>query len=325
MHALQISLPTQNSDLKALVAEATEFLDAAKAKSTRRAYESDVRSFRAFCTQNSLPFLPSTPTAVALYIARLAATLSVSTIKRRMAAITDLHAGAGFADSPATPRKHYVVRDVLAGIKRLRGAAPRGADPILGDAIRRITAACPATMLGLRDRALVLLGFAAGSRRSELASIFEVRDLTFTEQGVYILIRHSKADPLGADPRTIAIPFGEHSETCPILALRRWLEAAKLKSGAIFRAVDRHGNVSRTPLCPRSIAKILKRSVERAGMDPQNVSPHGLRAGMATTAAIDGASEREIARITGHRSSVVRRYIRDADLFRNNASARLGL
>jgi integrase len=190
--------------------------------------------------------------------------------------------------------------------------------------------ACPRNLAGLRDRALVLLGFSTGLRRSHLAGLVEVRDLTFTDRGLHILIRRSKTDPLGTDPRTVAVPFGAHPGTCPVRAVRAWLKAAGIgeNGGPLFRAVDRHGNVSARPLCPRSVAKILAKAVLRAGIHTAKVrvSPHSLRVGMATQAAINGAEERDIQRTTLHRSAaMVRRYVRDADPFRAAASGRLGL
>jgi integrase len=324
----QLSLTQRTPDLDSLVAKASQYMDAAKAPATRKAYKSDARFWMEFCAIHALPYLPSSPEAVVLYISDLASRgVTVATIKRRLAAITDLHRAAG-ADSPSTPGKHFVLHEVLAGIKRTIGAAQHGADPISSDAIRRIAAACPATLLGTRDRALCLLGFSMGARRSELASIMEVRDLTFTDQGLYVVLRHSKTSQFGDDPRPVAVPYGQHPETSPVLAVRAWMQAGKIHSGALFRAVDRHGNVSSFPLNPRSIAKILARASGRAGIDVAiaHISPHSLRVGMVTTAAVNGAKERDIARITGHRSvRMVRRYIRDANLFRNNASGRLGL
>jgi site-specific recombinase XerD len=315
MNAIELFPRAPNSALESLAEQAAKFAEAARARSTRRAYTSDVRDFEEFCAAHALPFLPSSPETIAFYITHLASRVTVSTIRRRLAAITYAHRERGF-ESPATPRRHFVVREVLAGIKRTLGVAQQGAPPLLGNAIRRIVDACPGNLLGTRDRALVLLGFAAGSRRSELTSILEVRDLTFSDRGLYIMLRRSKTDQEKTG-RVVAIPVGEHAE---------WLEAAHITSGPVFRAVDRHGNVSATALSARSVSKILKHAAARAGMDSQRVSPHGLRAGMATQAAINGAEEREIARITGHRSvAVLRSYVREADLYRNNASGRLGL
>jgi integrase len=202
---------------------------------------------------------------------------------------------------------------VLNGIRRTRGTAQHGADPLLADAVKRIAGACPDTLLGRRDRALVLLGFSGAFRRSEITRILEVRNLTFTPQGLYIRLPRSKTDQEQTG-RTVAIGMGKHEESCPVRALRAWLDAAGIESGPVFRAVDHQGRVSSTVLCPRSISKILKRAAKRAGLDPRNISGHSLRAGMATTAAIHGAEEREIARTTGHRTAaMVRRYIRDGN------------
>jgi len=324
MNAIELSPRAPNPALKFLVEQAAKFAEAARARSTRRAYASDLRDFQDFCVGHGLACLPATPETVALFITYLASRVTVSTIRRRLAAITYAHRQAGY-DSPATPRKHFVLHEVLAGITRTLGVVQPGAEPILGDAVRRIVAACPENLIGTRDRALILLGFAAGSRRNELASILEVRDLTSTEQGIYIRMRMSKTDQEKAG-RTIAIPFGEHLETCPVVSVRTWLDKARISEGPLFRAVDRHGNVSATALSTRSLAKIVKKAAARAGLDPARLSPHGLRSGMVTQAAINGAEECEIARITGHRSvAVLRKYVRDANLYRNNASARLGL
>ena len=214
---------------------------------------------------------------------------------------------------------------MLNGIRRTRGTAQHGADPLPADAVKRIAAACPDTLLGTRDRALVLCRFSGAFRRSELTQILEVGDLTFTAQGLYIRLPRSKTDQEQAG-RTVVIGLGEHEESCPVHTLRAWLDAAGIESGPVFRAVDLKGRVSATALHPRSISKILKRAAERAGIDPSKVSGHSLRAGMATTAAIHGAEEREIARTTGHKTSaMVRRYIRDGELLRSNMTARLGL
>lgn len=325
MYEPQLTFPAEGRDLAPLLALAAKFLSAAKARSIRDAYASDFRDFAIFCKEHSLPSLPSTPDTVALYITQLASRMTVATIRRRLAAINYTHREAGYAGSPASPRNNFIVREVLNSIRRTRGTAQHGADPLLGDAVKRIAAACPETLLGIRDRALVLCGFSGAFRRSELTRILEFDDLTFTPQGLYIRLSRSKTDQEHAG-RTVAIGLGEHEESCPVRALRAWLDAAQIDSGPVFRAVDLKGRVAATPLHPRSISKILKRAAQRAGIDPRNVSGHSLRAGMATTAAIHGAEEREIARTTGHKTSaMVRRYIRDGELLRSNMTARLGL
>lgn len=322
MNQFAISLVSRSPELGVLVEQAARFLEAAKASSTRQAYARDLADFRLFTQRHSLPFLPSTPEVVALYISDLATRLSVSTIRRRMAAITNAHKEAGFPNSPASPRQHFVVREVLAGIRRSLGTVQHGVDPLLVDDIRKIVAASDG-LLGLRDRALVLVGFSGAFRRSELTTLLEVADLDFTDHGLYIRMRRSKTDQEGQG-RTVAMPSGDHPETCPIRALQTWLEAAGITDGPVFRSVNRHGQVAEHALSPRSVAKILKRAAMRAGINPASIAGHSLRAGMVTQAAINGVEEREIAKTTGHHSvGMVRRYIRDGRAF--GASAQLGL
>jgi integrase len=162
--------------------------------------------------------------------------MTVVTIKRRLAAINYTHREAGYPDSPASTRNNFIVREVLNGIRRTRGTAQHGADPLLADDVKRIAAACPDTLLGVRDRALVLCGFSGAFRRSELTRILKVDDLTFTPQGLYIRLPRSKTDQEQAG-RTVAIGRGEHEETCPVLALRAWLDAARIESGPVFRVI----------------------------------------------------------------------------------------
>lgn len=324
MLELELVTSAANPDLEALVQQVTRYLQASKAARTRKAYASDLVDFRGFCAAHRLPALPSTPEAVALYAAHLARHAAPATIRRRLAAITHAHREAGFAVSPASAANQYLVREVLKGINRTHGISQQGKDPLLADAIQRLAAACPAQRIGARDRALLLVGFAGAFRRSELAGL-ELGDLEFTDQGLLIRLRRSKTDQEQAG-RKVAIPYGTSPATCPVRAMRAWLQTAGIVEGPVFRGVDRHGRVGRQPLCLRSIAKILKHAARRAGIEAANISGHSLRAGMATQAARNGAGEREIARTTGHHSvTMVRRYIRDADPFRSNASARLGL
>jgi len=331
MQELQSSLCAPGPDLAGLIARAESFYKAAKAPATIKAFESDLASFRSFTTCNNLPYLPSTVETVVLYVSSLAAAdppMAYATIRRRLSSISFAHRRRGL-ESPAVPRKHFVLREVLAGIRRTLGTAQHGATPILGDQIRSIVAASPNTLLGTRNRALVLFGFAAGSRASELASILEVGDLSLTADGdLYILLRRSKIDQDQAG-RDFVVARGQHPETCPVRAIQAWIEVAAIgeSGGPLFRSVTRHGKLrGDAPLSRRSVSKILKAAAVRAGLDPGKISPHGLRAGMCTTAALAGATEMEIASLSGHRSvATVRRYVRAADVLRRNASSRLGL
>jgi integrase len=264
------------------------------------------------------------PGTIALYIAScVVARLAPATIARRLASISKAHQTAGFEESPAST-KHFVVGEVLKGARRTLGVAQKCKDPLLLNDICRLLAACPSNLLGLRDRALILIGFAGAVRRSELCAM-TVSDLCFSASGLVINVPRSKADQEQAG-ENVAIPFGEHDDTCPIGALRKWLSAAKVTEGAVFRGVDRHGHVVSAGLHRDSIAAIFKTAATRAGMNASNIAGHSVRAGMATQAALNGSSERAIAKTTRHRSRrVLRRYIRPGEMFRENASASLGL
>jgi site-specific recombinase XerD len=319
-----INLSHPSTALEDLIKKANDLIRAAKAPATRKAYQSDFRIFESWCTNHRLASLPSAPETIALYIAScVVARLAPATIARRLASISKAHQAAGFENSPASS-KHFVVGEVLKGARRTLGIAQNCKDPLLLNDICRLLAACPDNLLGLRDRALILIGFAGAFRRSELCSM-AVSDLCFSDSGLVINVPRSKADQEQAGDK-VAIPFGEHEETCPIKALRQWLAAANVTHGAVFRGVDRHGYVAATGLHRDSIAAIFKTARVRAGINATNIAGHSVRAGMATQAALNGSSERAIAKTTRHRSRrVLRRYIRPGELFRENASASLGL
>jgi integrase len=231
--------------------------------------------------------------------------------------------GAGFEDSPAST-KHFVVGEVLKGARRTLGVAQKSKDPLLLNDICRLLAACPKNLLGLRDRALILIGFAGAFRRSELCAM-TVSDLCFSASGLVINVPRSKADQEQAGEKA-AIVFGEHKDTCPIKAIREWLAKAEVTEGAVFRGVDRHGNVSSRPALIAAVLKIAAIESRCSPMNATNIAGHSVRAGMATQAALNGSSERAISRTTRHRSRrVLRRYIRPGEMFRENASASLGL
>ena len=313
-----------STGLEDLIQKANDLIRAAKALSTRKAYQSDFRIFKSWCADHGLASLPAAPQTIALYIAScVVARLAPATIARRLASISKAHQAAGFEDSPAST-KHFVVGEVLKGARRTLGVAQKCKDPLLLNDICRLLAACPKNLLGLRDRALILVGFAGAFRRSELCAM-TVDDLCFSDAGLVINVPRSKADQEQAGDK-VAIPFGEHEDTCPIKALREWLATAKVTEGPVFRGVDRHNRVASTGLHRDSVAAILKTGAARAGMNATNIAGHSVRAGMATQAALNGSSERAIATTMRHRSRrVLRRYIRPGELFRENAAASLGL
>ncbi|KAA6465271.1 site-specific integrase [Acidobacteria bacterium AB60] len=308
-----------STDLEDLIHKANDLIRAAKAPSIRKAYQSDFRIFESWCTAHGLASLPSAPQTIALYIAScVVARLAPATIARRLASISKAHQAAGFEESPAST-KHFVVGEVLKGARRTLGVAQKCKDPLVLNDICRLLAACPKNL-----RALILIGFAGAFRRSELCAM-SVSDLCFSDSGLLITVPRSKADQEQAGER-VAIVFGEHKDTCPIRALRQWLKAANVKESPVFRGVDRHGHVASTGLHRDSIAAIFKTAAARSGMNATNIAGHSVRAGMATQAALNGSSERAIARTTRHKSRrILRRYIRPGEMFRENASAALGL
>lgn len=293
----------------------------AKASNTLRAYRADWNDFTAWCEARGVQPLPATPETVALYLSELAASgKKTSTLQRRVSSISQAHQAAGY-DSPTRSSK---VRAVMAGIRRVHGSAEKGKAPILVDDLRRMVAQLPDTLLGVRDRAILLLGFAGAFRRSELVSL-DVADLEFTRQGLIVTLRRSKTDQDGRGSK-VGIPYGSNPETCPVRAVQAWLEATGITEGPLFRPINRHGQIQPARLSGEGVAIVVKRWAGAAGLDPDKFAGHSLRAGLATSAAIAGVNERAIMNQTRHRSvNMVRRYIRDGNLFRENAAAMVGL
>ena len=308
--------------LRLLEDQAEAFVRAAKAPSTLRAYRSDWDHFSGWCRQHTLCPLPATPETIALYLTALAATHRPATMTRRLTAISKAHAIAGHP-SPATMQQP-AVSETLKGIRRTVGTAQTTKAPLLTADVRRMVEALPNTLAGRRDRALLLLGFAGGFRRSELAAL-DVGDVLPTDDGLVVKLRRSKTDPEGKG-REVGIPYGSTPSTCPVRALMTWKTAAGISEGTLFRGIDRHGNVGAVRLHKDSVGLVVKRAAEAAGLDPAKYAGHSLRAGLATQAYLNGAGELAIMRQTGHRSlQMVRRYIRDGSLFRENPAAKLGL
>jgi len=292
-----------------------------KAPSTVRAYRDDWDDFTCWCTAHALSALPATPETIAWYLSAGAHEgRKINTLTRRIAAISQVHQLTGHP----SPTTHATVHTVLAGIRRTHGKRPQGVAPFLVEDIRAMVATLPSTLLGVRDRALILLGFAGAFRRSELVAL-DVADLAWTEDGLIITLRRSKTDQEG-EGRLVGIPYGTHDCTCPVHALRAWLDGAGITAGAVFRGMNRHGQQRTARISSRAVADIIKRTAQSAGLDPTRYSGHSLRAGHATTAARAGAHERVIMAQTGHRSErTVRRYIRLGELFRENSANTLGL
>jgi len=179
-------------------------------------------------------------------------------------------------------------------------------------------------LIGTRDRALILLGFAGAFRRSELVGL-DASDCIFGRDGLTVTLRRSKTDQDGAG-RKIGIPYGANPDTCPVRNLQDWIEQAGIVGGVLFRPLNRRGQLRPGRLSGIDVARVVKKLAQRAGLNPALYAGHSLRAGHATAAAIAGASERSIMNQTGHRSvQMVRRYIRDGSLFRENSAGKLGL
>ncbi|MGA2717311.1 MAG: site-specific integrase [Bryobacteraceae bacterium] len=297
-----------------------EYIRASKAQNTLRGYQSDWRGFCQWCEAHGLCPLPALPETVAAFIAECASALKVGSIQRRLNAIAEAHKALGLESPTHSP----IVTNTMKGIRRTKGAAPAQKAAALTDDIRAMVDVTDAGLIGLRDRALILVGFAGAFRRSELVGL-SVEDCSFGNDGLTVTLRRSKTDQTGAG-RKIGIPYGSNPETCPVRSLQAWMEQAGLTAGPMFRSISRHGQIRSGGLSGGDVARVVKKLALRAGLDPAKYAGHSLRAGHATSAAIAGASERSIMNQTGHRSvQMVRRYIRDGNLFRENSAGKLGL
>jgi integrase len=314
--------PVVSGSLEALLAQAQASFTASRASSTRRAYAHDWQDFQTWCHSHSLIPLPAAPESVILYATDLTKNQKkkLNTLQRRLAAISQLHQEAGFP----SPTQTWALKQFLAGLRRELGVAPERKRPLLAEDLREILLDLPDTRLGKRDRALLLLGFTGAFRRSELVAL-DVTDLEETKDGLVITIRKSKTDQEGQG-RRLGLPPGTEPTSCPLWALETWRAAAGIETGALFRVMNRHDQVLPKRLSGEGVGIVVKRYVEGLGFDPSQFAGHSLRAGLATSAAAAGKSERAIMGQTGHRSlNTVRRYIRDGNLFRENAAEGLGL
>ena len=320
---LILSDHSQNSEvgfLADIADRASAFAHRSKAENTIRAYRSDWCHFEGWCKAHGQSALPATPETVAMYVTDLSTTHKTATITRRISAISQAHQIAGLE----TPTKSSQVRLVLAGIRRTKGTAQAAKTPVLVDDLRQMIARLPENLLGVRDRALLLIGFAGAFRRSELVAL-DVADVGVTRDGLVVTIRRSKTDQEG-EGRKIGIPYGSNPDTCPVRSLQDWLQHCRFTEGPLFRPIDRFGKVASIRLSAAAVADIVKRYAAAAGLKASDFAGHSLRSGLATSAAMAGASERAIMNQTGHRSvNTLRRYIRDGSLFRENAVALVGL
>lgn len=279
---------------------------------TRRAYRSDIAQYEAWGGP-----IPSTPATVAEYLSELAQTHTVATISRRLASLAKAHRAVSSDD----PTKSEIVKATLRGIRRSLGTSQREAKPVLKDDLFQMLVQIGNRPKDVRDKALLLIGFAGAFRRSELVGL-DVADIEHVRQGIIITLRRSKTDQTGAG-RKIGIPFGR-TRWCPVKHLNDWLDHSGIESGPIFRAINRHGHLAAQRLSGEAVSIIVKERIEAAGFDPEGYSGHSLRAGLATSAVIAGATTLSIRRTTGHASdAMLARYVRVGDLFTDNAAAQV--
>ena len=311
------------TDIKKLQDETIKNLNSSKAKNTVRAYKSDFEDFGLFCVKNGFKSLPSDPKIVSLYLTYLSSKdIKISTIKRRLVSIGVIHKIKGhYLDC-----KHPIIIENFMGIKRLKGVNQKGKKPLLINNLKQIIDVInkenAADIKKLRNKALLLTGFSGGFRRNEIVSL-NFEDIEFVFEGVKITIKKSKTDQF-SEGFTKGIPRFENSLYCPVTSLKRWINFAKIKKGPLFRRFSKGSKLTDLRLTDQSVALIIKEYLNKAGIDSKNYSGHSLRSGFATSAAEAGAEERSIMAMTGHKSSeMVRRYIKEANLFKNNALNKL--
>ena len=306
------------TDLKSLHEATLNNLKSSKANNTLRAYKSDFKDFGAFCAKHGLSSLPSEPKIVSIYLTHLSKNSKISTIRRRLVSISMFHKLKGhYLDT-----KHPIITENLLGIKRLKGSIQRGKKPILINHLKSIVNVIDEQkceeIKKLRDRSIILIGFGGGFRRSELISI-DHEDLEFVSEGLKINIKRSKTDQFG-EGMTKGLPYFSNEIYCPVTSLKKWLEVSKIKSGPIFRRFSKGSLLTEKRLTDQSVVLLMKEYLNLAGIENKNFAGHSLRAGFATVAAESGADERSIMAMTGHKTTqMVRRYIREANIFKNNA------
>ena len=307
------------TDIKKLQDETLKNLKSSKALNTVRAYKSDFEDFSLFCVKNRFKNLPSNPNIISLYLTYLSSKdVKISTIKRRLVSISVIHKMKGYY----LDTKHPVIIQNFMGIKRRKGVNQKGKKPLLINNLKQIIDVInqekEPEIRKLRNKALLLIGFAGGFRRNELISL-NLEDLEFVFEGLKINIKRSKTDQFGEGFKK-GIPHFENYLYCPVKNLKNWLNVSKIKKGPVFVRFSKGSKITNMRLTDQSVALIIKEYLTKAGIDNKNYSGHSLRSGFATSAAEAGAEERSIMAMTGHKSTeMVRRYIKDANLFNNNA------
>jgi len=307
------------TDIKALQEETLLNLQNSKANNTVRAYKSDFNDFGLFCAKNGFKSLPSEPKIVSLYLTYLSTkNIKMSTLKRRLVSIGVIHKLKGhYLDT-----KHPSIIENIMGIKRRKGSIQKAKKPLLISHLKQIINTIDEEKIEeikkYRDRSIILIGFSGGFRRNEIVSL-DYEDLDFVPEGLKINLRRSKTDQFGKG-FTKALPFFDSSKYCPVVSLKNWLEISKINSGPVFRRFIKGSKLSENRLTDQTVALLIKEYLNLTGINGKNYSGHSLRSGFATSAAESGVEERSIMAMTGHKSTeMVRRYIKEANLFKNNA------
>ena len=311
------------TDIKALQEETLLNLQSSKAVNTLRAYKSDYNDFGLFCAQNGFKPLPSEPKIVSLYLTYLSTkNVKMSTLKRRLVSIGVIHKLKGhYLDT-----KHPSIIENIMGIKRRKGSIQKGKKPLLINNLKQIINAIDKEknkeIKKIRDRSIILIGFSGGFRRNEIVSL-DYDDLDFVEEGLKITLKRSKTDQFG-ESTVKGLPYFDNSEYCPVVSVRKWIEISKINSGPLFRRFIKGSKLSDNRLSDQTVALLIKDYLKKAGIESKNYSGHSLRSGFATSAAEAGAEERSIMAMTGHKSTeMVRRYIKETNLFKNNALSKI--
>tara|TARA_E500000178_G_scaffold353954_1_gene421340 strand:+ start:37 stop:993 length:957 start_codon:yes stop_codon:yes gene_type:complete len=306
------------TDIKALKEETLINLQNSKAENTVRAYKSDFKDFSLFCVKKGFKFLPSEPNIVSLYLTHLSSkNIKISTIKRRLVSIGIIHRMKGlYLDT-----KHPSIIENIMGIKRRKGSIQKAKKPLLINNLKQIINVIDKQnkekIKKLRDRSIILIGFSGGFRRNEIVSL-DFDDLEFVDEGLKINLKKSKTDQYG-EGSVKGLPYFNNSKYCPVISIKKWLETSNIDSGPVFRRFSKGIKLTAKRLTDQTVALLIKEYLELAGIDSKNYSGHSLRSGFATSAAESGVEERSIMAMTGHKTTqMVRRYIREANLFKNN-------
>ena len=305
--------PGHDKMLNSKLAEIKHLIDHSKSDHTRKAYETDWAHFEEWCQANKRVAMPASIETLLLYMNDLSKKYKYSTIRRKISSISKAHK----LQNQINPTSHDYVKMTLDGIAKVKGKRQDAKRAILlRDLKLMIDCIDTETIIGKRDKALLLVGFALASRRSELVGI-DREDVYFTPEGMDVHIRQTKTN----DDEVVKSVVKIDSDYCPVGALEEWIKIANIKTGAIFVSIDRHGNL-KDRTTDRTVARVVKKYAALAGLDSSQYAGHSLRSGLATSASMEGMSDNSIMKQTGHKTRhMVDRYIQSGQRYKNNASS----